>query len=96
MARGTTIWAIATEDNFKRKLQDTDRWGSDGQCRAASFDPCRRRLARARDLRSFPGQAGEGLAALAVLAKSRPCGRLGVRLGTIDRQRLERSTPQME
>ena len=46
MARGTTIWAIATEDgysrvgHFKRKLFDTDRWATDAQCRAASFDPC--------------------------------------------------------
>ena len=51
MARGTTIWAIATEPkeysdgtmhggHFKRKLLDTDRWDSDEQCRAASFDPC--------------------------------------------------------
>ena len=48
LARGTTIWAIATElpsdgsgrGHFKRKLEDTDRWASDGQCRVASFDPC--------------------------------------------------------
>ena len=47
MARGTTIWAIAAEadedgygGHFKRKLEDIDRWDSDEQCRAASFDPC--------------------------------------------------------
>ena len=49
MARGTTIWAIATEPSgcnddghFKRKLEDSGRWASDEQCRAACFDPCYR------------------------------------------------------
>ena len=50
LARGTTIWAIATEPHprsgigghFKRKLEDSDRWASDGECRAACFDPCYR------------------------------------------------------
>ena len=44
LAFGTTIWAIATEDNFRRKLEDTQRWASDEQCLAASFDPCYRLL----------------------------------------------------
>ena len=42
LARGTTIWAIATQGNFKRKLLGTDRWATDEQCRAACFDPCYR------------------------------------------------------
>ena len=45
------FWAIATEPDhrlknegghFKRKLEDTERWALDEQCRAACFDPCYR------------------------------------------------------
>ena len=46
MARGSTIWAVATEPDgngdggdFKRKLLDTAAWSSDAQREAASFDP---------------------------------------------------------